>query len=161
MPSAQECLETRPKESKHMCAFFWRLTRLEPVATEELWFACEGTGVSTGGRAHSSSIFFAVWTKESETCTESGIISLDAGLHMDDLLAFHLWDMVIEVLRSTNNLARQCRLAQGALCGTGDYSIKSKTKTPTETRLREAEQSPNLDYVPNTFFSRRVSVEHF
>ena len=39
MPVSQECLETRTKES----------TCLE---------ACEGTGVSTGGRAHSSLFFF-------------------------------------------------------------------------------------------------------
>ena len=45
MPVSQECLETRTKES----------TRLEPTAIrEELWIVCEGTGVSTGGRAHSS-----------------------------------------------------------------------------------------------------------
>ena len=35
--------------------------------------------------------------------TESEIISLDAGLRMDGLLALDLWDIVIEVLRSTTN----------------------------------------------------------
>ena len=34
---------------------------------------------------------------------ESEIISLDAGLRMDGLLALDLWDIVIEVLRSTSN----------------------------------------------------------
>ena len=33
-----------------------------------LWIACAGTGVSTGGRAHSSAPFFVVLTKESNTC---------------------------------------------------------------------------------------------
>ena len=48
MPVSQECVETRTKES----------TRLDPTGMGgELWIACEGTGVSTGGRAHSS-IFF-------------------------------------------------------------------------------------------------------
>ena len=47
MPVSQECLETRTKES----------TRLEPWIGGELWIACEGTGVSTGGRAHSSLFF--------------------------------------------------------------------------------------------------------
>ena len=32
-----------------------------------LWIACEGTGVSTGGRAHRS-LSFAVQTKESNSC---------------------------------------------------------------------------------------------
>ena len=35
--------------------------------------------------------------------TESEIISLDAGLRTDGLFALDLWDMVIEVLRSTSN----------------------------------------------------------
>ena len=52
---------------------------------------------------------------------------MDAGLRMDGLLALDLWDVVI-VLRSTNNTARQGRLAQGDLCGTGDHSI-NQTKT--------------------------------
>ena len=39
----------------------------------------------------------------SHSSTESEIISLDAGLRMDGLLALDLWDIVIEVLRSTNN----------------------------------------------------------
>ena len=42
-------------------------------------------------------------TSVSHSSTESEIISLDAGLRMDGLLALDLWDMVIEVLRSTNN----------------------------------------------------------
>ena len=61
------------------------------------------------------------------------------------------------MLRSTSNTARQGGLAQGALCGTGDHSIKNKTKTPTEKRLREVEQSRNLDYVPNTHSSQGES----
>ena len=54
-----EWLETRTQESKQVCEFFGSLTRLEPTATEGvLWFTSQGTGVSTGGRAHSSSLFF-------------------------------------------------------------------------------------------------------
>ena len=69
--------------------------------------------------------------------SESEIISLDAGLRMDGLLALEFWDMVIEVLRSTNSTARHCKLAQGDLCGTGDHSInRNKTTTSTETRER-------------------------
>ena len=39
----------------------------------------------------------------SHSSTESEIVSLDAGLRMDGLLALDLWVVVIEVLRSPNN----------------------------------------------------------
>ena len=42
----------------------------------------------------------------SHSSTESEIISLDAGLRMDGVLALDLWDIVIEVLRSTNNTVK-------------------------------------------------------
>ena len=77
------CCETRTQESKHEFQVSLEcleasgprsvqvsLTRLEPTAIRrELWFACEGTGVSTGGRAHSSP-FFKDRTKESTTCVQ-------------------------------------------------------------------------------------------
>ena len=54
MPGSLECLETRTKESKHVCKFLESPTHLEPtVIGGELWIACTGTGVSTGGGAHS------------------------------------------------------------------------------------------------------------
>ena len=58
----------------------------------------------------------------SHSSTESEIISLDAGLRMDGSPALDLWDMVIDALRSTNNTARQGGLAQGDLCGTGEWN---------------------------------------
>ena len=68
-------------------------------------------------------------TSVSHSSTESEIVSLDAGLRMDGLLALDLWDVVIELLRSTIDTARQGRPAQGDLCGTGDHFIsKNKTK---------------------------------
>ena len=42
-------------------------------------------------------------TSVSHNSTESEIISLDAGLRMDGLLALDLWDVVIEVLHSSKN----------------------------------------------------------
>ena len=42
-------------------------------------------------------------TSVSRSCTESEILSLDAGLRMDGLPALHLWDVVIDVLRSSNS----------------------------------------------------------
>ena len=82
---------------------------------------------------------------------ESGIISLN------------LWDMIIEVLRSTNNTATHGRLTRGDLFGTGDHSInRNKTKTPIDTRKREVEQLSNgLRTYQHTFFSKRVFVVYF
>ena len=98
-------------------------------------------------------------TSVSLSSTESEIISLDAGLRMDGLLALDLWDVVIQVLRSTNSTARPSRLAQGNLCGTRDHSNnKTKTKTPTEKSKRDVDQSSNVDYVPtNTHRSQSES----
>ena len=78
---------------------------------------------------------------------------------MDGLPALDLWDVVIEVLRSTNDTARQSKLALGNLCTTGDHSInKHQTKTPTETRKREIDQLSNVDYEPtNTHSSQGES----
>ena len=42
-------------------------------------------------------------TSVSHISTESEIVSLDAGLRMDGLLALDLWDVVIEVLRSSKS----------------------------------------------------------
>ena len=63
-------------------------------------------------------------TSVSHSSTESEIISLDAGFPMDGLLVLDLWDMVIEVLRSTNNTAKHGKLARGDLCGTEDQNTK-------------------------------------
>ena len=46
-------------------------------------------------------------TLVSHGSTESEIVSLDAGLRMDGLLALDLWDTVIVVSGSTNNAARK------------------------------------------------------
>ena len=92
--------------------------------------------------------------QETNVSTQSEIISLDAGLRRDGLLALDLWDVVIEVLRSTNDTARQSKQAQGNLCTTGNHSInKHQTKTPTEKRKREVEQLSNVDYVPTNTHS--------
>ena len=73
MPVSQECLETRTKASKQARRFLGSQTRLESTAMGgELWFACEGTGVSSGGRRTHSSTFLAVRTKEPNTCVYGG-----------------------------------------------------------------------------------------
>ena len=48
----------RGPRTRNMCVFLRSLTRLEPTAIGgELWIACTGTGVSTGGGAHSSPLY--------------------------------------------------------------------------------------------------------
>ena len=42
-------------------------------------------------------------TSVSHSSTEAEIISLDAGLRMDGIPAFTLWDLVIEVFHSEQN----------------------------------------------------------
>ena len=57
------------------------LTRLEPTAVGgELWIACEGTGVRTGGRAHSSP-FFLERTKGSTTCVQVLFTTMLGSVH--------------------------------------------------------------------------------
>ena len=66
---------------------------------------------------------------------------------MDGFLALVLWDVVIEVLRSTNNTKRPIRQAPGHWCGTGNHSSnKSKTTTTTSpfSWNREGESSRDV-----------------
>ena len=58
----------------------------------------------------------------SHSSTEPEIVSLNAGLRMDGLLALDLWDVVTEVLRSTNNTKTPINPATGNRCETGDCS---------------------------------------
>ena len=80
--------------------------------------------------------------------TESEIISLDAGLRMDGLPALDLWDMVIEVLRSTNNHVQPA-------------TLHSKTKAKKVKRRQKVDQLSDADYVPtNTHASQNESQLH-
>ena len=42
-------------------------------------------------------------TSVSHSSTKAKVMSLDAGLRMDGILSLDLWDVVIEVLRSSKN----------------------------------------------------------
>ena len=48
-------------------------------------------------------------TSVSHSSTESEIISLDAGLRLDGIPAFDLWDLIIEVLHGTTYQSNQER----------------------------------------------------
>ena len=51
-------------------------------------------------------------TSVSHSSTESEIISLDAGLRLDGITVFDLWDLIVEVLGNAN----QSDKARGVLC---------------------------------------------
>ena len=90
-------------------------------------------------------------TSVSHGTTASEIISLDAGLRMDGLLALDLWDVVIEVLRSTNNTQTPINFATGNRCETGDCS--RKTSKLAQKGNREVDQLLHVDYVPTNTHS--------
>ena len=79
-------------------------------------------------------------TSVSHSCTESEVMSLDAGLRMDGLSALDLWDMVIEVLHSFKNTESPIQEAQRNL------SRNSNTK-PKRKRNRDVDELSNVDYV--------------
>ena len=78
--------------------------------------------------------------KQSSSSTESEIISLDAELCMDGLLALELCDMVIEVLLSTDNEAQSKHTSHQE---TGAV-LNSKTKTQHVNRTQKIEQLSGL-----------------
>ena len=92
----------------------------------------------------------------SHSSTESEIISLDAGLRMDGLLALDLWDIVIEVLRATNNTFKPNHERIRETCA----GQNPKTKTPTEKKKKKQkmDQLSDVVYVPtNTHSSQGES----
>ena len=102
-------------------------------------------------------------TSVSHSSTESEIVSLDAGLRIDGLLALDLWDMVFDVLRQTNSTARHGKLAHGDLCGdsTPFHQRKHNQNINWNEKARGwAMVKRGLRTHQHTFFSRRVSVVH-
>ena len=58
---------------------------------------------------------------------------------MERLPALDLWDVVIEVLRSTNNTKRQIKPAPENWCGTGNHSSKKKKQDHNTDKPRSLE----------------------
>ena len=79
-------------------------------------------------------------TSVSHSFTESEIISLGAGLRMGWLLALDLWDVVIEVLRSSESTESPNHGAAGNC----SRNHKSKAK---QKGNRDVDQVSNVDYV--------------
>ena len=87
----------------------------------------------------------------SHSSTESDNISLDAGLRMDGLLALDIWDVVMEVLRSTNNTKTPINPATGNRCETGDCS--RNTSKLAQKGNRKVDQLLHVEYVPTNAHS--------
>ena len=83
-------------------------------------------------------------TSVSHSSTESSVISLNAGLRMDGLLALDLWDIVIEVLRSTKDNIHPKHTGHQK---TGAV-LDSKTMAQHVTRKQKVDQLRNVDRVP-------------
>ena len=92
-------------------------------------------------------------TDVSHSSAESEIVSLDAGLRTDGSLALDLWDIVIEVQRSTNNIQTKHTSIQE----TG-ATLHSKTEAQKVKRRQKVDQLIDVDYVlPNTHSSQGES----
>ena len=52
-------------------------------------------------------------TAVSHSSTESEIISLDAGLRMDGILALDLWDLFVDVINSKSKQTQKDKQARG------------------------------------------------
>ena len=90
----------------------------------------------------------------SHDSTESEIISLHTGFRMVGSPALDLWDMVIEVLRSTNNHVQP---NHNGIRRTG-ASFRSKTTTQHVRRRQKVDQLSDVDYITtNTHSSQGVS----
>ena len=78
----------------------------------------------------------------SHSSTESEIISWDAGLRMDGLLAIDLWDTVIKVLRSTSNTVQPNHTSIQETGATLDSKTKAQKVVeyvPTDTHSSKGE----------------------
>ena len=112
-------------------------------------------------------------TSVSHSFTESEILSLDAGLRMDGLLALDLWDIVIKVLRTTKDNIQPGHTGSGKLgqiqpnqtCSRKLEYVQpklticdSKTKTQHVNRRQGVDQLSEVDRVPtNTRSSQEES----
>ena len=128
MQILQEILKTQNQHPVEFCAFLGSRTFV-PIS----WMCKKQTSVS-----HSS--------------TESEIISLDAGLSMDGLLALDLWDLVIEVLRTTHGIPKP---TQASIRETG-AALQSTPKI--KQVLDQNVDRSNVDQVPsNAHLSEKES----
>ena len=91
-------------------------------------------------------------TSVSHSSTVSEIISLDAGLRMDGLLALDLWDLVIEVLRTTQRIPKPTQAC------TQEKGVKTQITPKIEQVLDQNVDLSNIDQVlSNAHLSEKES----
>ena len=82
-------------------------------------------------------------TSVSHSSTESEVISLDAGLRMDGVPAHDLWELVKEVLHSSNNVPVRGNPSRDEI-QSKHHNTNNKTKRHGN---RETDELSNVDYV--------------
>ena len=101
-------------------------------------------------------------TSVSHSSTESGIISLDAGLRMDGIPALDLWDMVTEVFHSSNQKKSSTQQASGNRTGfkeaAGNCVRMSNVKLKKKGN-QNVEQLSNLDHVTTNATSSQCEAQ--
>ena len=91
-------------------------------------------------------------TSVSHSSTESEILSLDAGLRVDGSLALDLWDLVIEVLRTTQRIPKPTQAC------TRETGVKTQITPKIEQVLDQNVDLSNIDQVPsNAHLSEKES----
>ena len=93
-------------------------------------------------------------TSVSHSSTEAQIISFDAGLRMDEILAFVLWNLVIEVCHSSQIQSIETK----GLCVQGNLLLNTSSKMCTKNQGKVSTKHDNdlcdVDCVPsNEVFS--------
>ena len=73
-------------------------------------------------------------------CTEYEVLSLDAGLRMDNLLAFDLWDVVVEVSRSS-------KITESSTHGAAGNCSRTHKSKPKQKGNRDVDQLSHVDHV--------------
>ena len=106
-------------------------------------------------------------TSLSHSCTESKIISLDAGLRTDGTPALDLWDVVIEVLHSAKNTHQavkdHCR-KEGRRSSATNRAPGEIRSTNPKTKLkrsgnRDVDELSNVDHVVTNASSSQFGAQ--
>ena len=84
-------------------------------------------------------------TSVSDSSTEAEIISLDAGLRMDAIPAFDLWDLVIEVFHSSSNKTNKTKDARQPRNLSAIIQPNMRKLIPTKHTSLDL---TNIDHVP-------------
>ena len=107
-------------------------------------------------------------TSVSHSSTESEVISLDAGMRMDRILALELWDVVIEVLHSpkipyqaVKDHCRKEKVDDQVASSRAGGEIQSTNKNIKSRRSgsRDVDELSNVDHVVTNASSSQVEAQ--